>query len=916
MANLSASTASDNVPLLSEVGGALQLELKSTTDVVPSGPVGQTMVEGADQPTALLEHQSEQPPPASANSHDVAKEQAQESQAKVHVAMVNVVVEDGFPYASVSGVSTKADSTSEVTKGAGIPANMVVEDGFPYASVSGVSTKADSTSEVTKGAGIPAQAVHVAMVNMVVEDGFPYASVSGVSTKADSTSEVTKGAGIPANMVVEDGFPYASVSDKLKVASSVPRHRSSSSSDLPDSASPGDASSHMAALQAGRARSVTVPEPSSPPHPTPTTAGVRLSTHQPLPAIPRQRSDLLDEVYDSIPEGSERGPDEMYESVPDNLKVSDHTSKATPSPPGSPKTVSPKKAAPTDGRMRALTNLFRRKKEPSDDHSPSSPPHHTPFPPSVPPADDCSVDAVHVKAARTNTNTEPSSSAHHQVEKTMSLPSSMRGVGLKLASDRAHLPLPELPEDSGSSSAVVVPKPRTLEPDDPGYDLVPRGEESRGKEEEEPEYDTVTRVAIHQSGEEDTQSIDLAVVVGEEPGYDSVKREGILGLQGAQARGAEQAEDDPAYDKVKKEGAVAQELEVGEEPGYAKVDRELVESILASHQNETGDQASVGEVMTLGYAKVTKDPRLLSGDPSSLSVLQHDEMGYAMVPSGGVVARKKEELPSAPPIRHDDHGYAVVPTELKAARRGASLKKEPSQPGEEAAEPKSSVSEGGGVQLHVDPPPGVQAEGGAGHVSWQVEMRSLYSMVDVELKHELRKQRQSYHEEELLPRLLLSPSPDPNPSIPPLPSSVTLEFPDLNSPPIPQHSEEAMHLLTDTPLEPSYATVSKTSAPPAPPHLPEVEAGYAEVGTQKLLIQSTTPLQDSERVKTVALGYDTVGEVVARGAVTDSAGYDVVGQHQQPQVRAAPLGKEERDDEALGYDVVGKPQVTSKVPPE
>ena len=835
---------------------------------------------------------------------------------KVHVAMENMVVEDGFPYASVSaGPTSKAQSTLEPANTITATANMVVEDGFPYASVSaGPTSKAQSTLE-------PAKTI-AATANMVVEDGFPYASVSaGPTSKAQSTLEPAKTITATANMVVEDGFPYASVSagptskaqstlepprsaitaskgtsdrhpyasvsDLMSAADNVSRIRSSSSADATDSAGEGISSKPPT----GRTRSVTTPESlvlSSRP-----VASARLSSHQPLPAIPRQTSDLLDEVYDIIPEGleeskvdttsplptrmydsvvvaSERGPDEVYESVPEQLL--DHA-RPTPSPPGSPK-ISPKKGGANEGRKRAFTTFFKKKKD-SDDHTPSSPPHAPTFPLPLPPL--------------AHTETSP----HKPLDKTMSLPSSARGAGL--TTDRVHLPLPALPEDSGSGSseAIVRPKPRTMEPEDPRYDLVPTGEEGRVKE-EEPGYDTVQRV-LH--FEEDAQSIDLGAEGGEEPGYDSVKKADVHKVQGAQA--IEPLEDDPAYDKVKKEG-VGQGVEPAEEPGYAKVDRDLIDSILASHQ--AGGQASADEVITLGYAKVTKDPTMQTGDHQDLQ--QSDETGYATVPPEAR-ASKKEELPHTLPIAHDEQGYALLPSELKEARRGASLKEarrgaslkgtqvmDTSSP---VHQPSSGSAGGPGDQLSAG---GGEGLGEGGHKTWEVQMKpaesdTLYSKVNVELKHELRKQRQSYHEDSSTLSVPLSSSPDqvsPNPVVPPLPSSVAFEFPDLDSPPIPQQSDGMLQLVT----EPAYATVSKPSVPQA------IETVvYAQVGTHTTL-QTTTP--SHERVKDVTVGYDTVGEVTTRAvAERDVAGYEVIGRQEQHE----PLNKDQLEDKGLGYDVVG-----------
>ena len=871
-------------------------------------------------------------------SDSAVAEPAKGSQGKVHVVTGNMMVEDGFPYASVSsgsgfpyasvssgsgfpyasvssgsGVTSKAEITTlEPAKTITVTANMVVEDGFPYASVS-TGTEGNKSTEVN---AIP--------VSMVVEDGFPYASVSaGTSSKTESTtSEPTRAAvAITTSKVTKDGHPYASVSDvMINTSDSASRHhRSSSSSDATDSAGPGVGSKLLATptQTGGRARSLTTPESLG--LSASSGASSRLSSHQPLPAIPRQISDLLDEVYDIIPEGleednmegvtappprvydavvaSERKPDRTYESV------SDHP-KPTPSPPSSPKVggvMSPKKGGASDGRMRALTTFFKKKKD-VDDHSSSSPPHAPtiplPLPPLAPPE---------------------TTSPHRQLDKTMSLPSSARGAGLAMTqmplpssargaglamaqmSVRVHLPLPALPEDSGGSgsdAATVGPKPRTMEPDDPRYDLVPtEGGEERGKE-EEPGYDTVQRVL--QLVEDDAQSINLGVEGGEEPGYDSIKRADILKVKGAQA--IEPLEDDPAYDKVKKEG-VGQEVEPAEEPGYAKVDRDLIESILASHQNEPGDQASANEVITLGYAKVTKDPTLTSGDhQSSLAGLQQsDEMGYAIVPSK---ASRKESSGNLP-VAHDDQGYALVPSELKEARRAASLKERrvslkktqeevvDTFPVQQASDGLKPSTGGPGDQLSTGPPPGGQMKPSASD--------TLYSKVNVEFKHELRKQRQSYNEDAptqlLLPPLPSSPDqPSPTPLVLPPLSSAVLEFPDLDSPLIPLHSDAALQLVTESP----YATVGKPSVPPA------IEAmGYAQVGTHAIL-RTTTPPHESERVKNVALGYDTVGEVTTRVVTCrDEAGYDVVG-HLERHVKSEPLNKDQLEDKVLGYDVVGK----------
>ena len=234
-----------------------------------------------------------------------------------------------------------------------------------------------------------------------------------------------------------------------------------------------------------------------------------------------------------------------------------------------------------------------------------SPPTHL-SPPSIPPPlppqdedddEDSTYDRPQLDFPRTASESDGSPGKRISIEnskiKSQSLPMSMRSAGHTVFHPRVRLPLPDLPEDSGSGAvaAGVVQRAKQVDPQDPEYDTVVRDE---GGEEEVP-YETVNREEVFAAlGEQGIA----------EPPYDSVKKK------------TSTEEDEPAYDSVKgKEGAV-------QNAGYGRVTK----SVTPDQEGEDPEHDELGYAVI--PAEAIKRKHAARGiTPEDLDA-DEDEMGH------------------------------------------------------------------------------------------------------------------------------------------------------------------------------------------------------------------------------------------------------------------------------------------------
>ena len=427
----------------------------------------------------------------------------------------------------------------------------------------------------------------------------------------------------------------------------------------------------------------------------------------PKPQVPIQRrKERLYESMDDMDEDDE-GPDDMYESVPDEIKhvQSPSTPKlpVVPLPPPSPKHFPTSPAPPaspiprkadrkdkkddhkkkiaksisdSENRKRSFS-FFSRKKTPSisagagKTRRDQEPLPDVPVtlsllsPPAIPPPsppDDNEEDEIdqmydqpdrsHVMRTTSNVNSSPRlrrADIDVAKAKSASLPSSMRTAGGSVFHP-PNIPLPEVPEDSGSG-AVVVGRPVSVNVEnEPNYDVV-----IHDKDGDEPNYESVNQEDILRSiGEE------------KEPGYDKVG--GKLPSEGAEGVGPVSPDDKEAPTKV---------------AGYGKV---------TSHG---GDSAGVTpDHDDLGYAVVPQEfkvrKRTMSssktrpvvkkeGDPGYVSVKELKEPDYDTIQQAEtepgydsikpIDQGSRETTPSSPTLAPIEEQYASVDLEAKHESR-------------------------------------------------------------------------------------------------------------------------------------------------------------------------------------------------------------------------------------------------------
>lgn len=418
--------------------------------------------------------------------------------------------------------------------------------------------------------------------------------------------------------------------------------------------------------------------------------------------------------------------------------------------------------------------------------------------------------------------------------KSMSLPMTYRtgggGGGLAMGGgSRPNLPLPRVPEDSGS--AIVVHK-RVLEtnhecPDD--YDTV-HISPAHTYQPDDPNYDTV--------------KVEDIAIIESDPPYDKIdkqelererERQRLLSEEGGED-GAEDVED--PYAKVRDDDDDAEDPE----GKYDKIRSGETEAGNAADENDKSIERDVG--------------------PSP----DHDEGDYAVVPeevkmrkralSQGQKARDKQLSPTS-----EAAGYHVIGEDIRE-NRSQTVSASPqklSSPGAAAA--SASASED---QYAI------------------VDYMAKRDKKQRELEEVLREQEalRAYTEEDAAPDKKRSVSPMP----PPLPPALAAEDIDeeLRQPPVPMQSAGVHELVSDGPprmhlqpdagsggsgSDPPYAKVrSKVDNPYAEVNRPYAEVDINQLVQNKAAASSAPPLSNSnqqalENMMDEAAGYDVVGTI-------------------------------------------------------
>ena len=563
-----------------------------------------------------------------------------------------------------------------------------------------------------------------------------------------------------------------------------------------------------------------------------------------------------DQLYESVDEVGEK---DLYESVPDDLSKMDspgHMSASSlspiknleavgnpPPPPSSPlpssKTSEIKKralektlsASNEEGKRRF--SFFGRKKTASVSNaknkkgevespvqaSPSSPLQKSPPLPNIPapplPNDDEEEDTYD----KVTPGLAPSDNVFQQgfdhASKSMSLPMAFR------TGARSNLPLPRVPEDSGS--ATVIHK-RVLEEGVPD------------------EYDRV--------------HLPPAEIIPDEPNYDTVDLE----------RGQihyPQLEIDPPYDRVDKEElmqllAERERAATAFDPPYDKVDQDKLKELREQEKLKTSETALEGNSLSLGYSVVR-----------------------GVTPEG---ERGKVEVPGSLP-EHDEEGYAVVPAEFRMRKRAMSANQDTRKgkgagdllsPDSVADSYKLVEQDEEGTPSH-SPRSMTFSSPTRKHPQSPKSSEDQYASVNLHSKREDR-QRQELEESLRLQEALRAYTDEPTRSVspipPPLPPAPNPE--DLmdveERPPIPAQMEGINELVAEgegsrappDSSDPPYAKVrSKVDNPYAVVNQP-----YTEIDVSDLM----TRIRGGESKKEAAAKPSVEDDVM-----DDEAGYDVIG---------------------------------------
>lgn len=493
-------------------------------------------------------------------------------------------------------------------------------------------------------------------------------------------------------------------------------------------------------------------------------------------------------------------------------------------------------------------------------HLPPPPMHFSPpgIPPPLPPEDDededdATYDRPQLDYPRSASESDGSPAKRISVEeskmKSQSLPMAMRSAGHTVFHPRPHLPLPDLPEDSGSGAVAVgvVLRTNEVDPRYPGYNVVVRDTD----EEVEVPYETVNRdevfAALERKQDADEPPYDHVkkLLDGDEPPYDSVKKPAT--------------EEERPYDSVKKSSTGEEE-----EPPYDSV---------------KGKEGPEGAVRDAGYGKVTSSA---TSDPHG-EIPEHDELGYAVIPAE---AKKR---------KHD--GWGITPEDLEADdderdhNADRRFETEPEPPGDDSTprpkdpgyEPVKKLEEATTAATVVE---------------------DTYAQVDMVAKRLSQRRRKQQQLKEQNP---VEASIDEGVQLPPpVPPAADLgvDLSEFEEPPVPAQSENMLIMVEKG--DPPYSKVLKV-----PKNGVASDPPYAKVIKERppsddvvRPYASFNVIEDAD--DSTAAGYDVVSKQAAlrvEAQSQDSAlGYDTVG-----VVSKNPNSLDPQDlkDAALGYDSIG-----------
>ena len=607
------------------------------------------------------------------------------------------------------------------------------------------------------------------------------------------------------------------------------------------------------------------------------------ATHMPLPGIPLGKGQpavkiegattpttvaakTQDKLYESVDEVVEK---DLYESVPDDLTKADscgHMSEASSlSPSKNPEggaNLQCAPASPLEVKKRSLEktwssgeegkrrfSFFNRKKtssvsatkakkgemEASNLVTSSSPQHKSPPLPNIPapPLPTTNNEAEEEdNYDRVTPVLPPGDVLSHAFDdpasKSKSLP-----MGYRMGA-RSNLPLPKLPEDSGSAT---VKHKRVLEegvPDE--YDTV---HHSPLDMPEEPNYDTVHPEKL-KSGYPDIVA---------DPPYDKVDKDELLRIQQLQ------------LEEMEKAGS-------GYDPPYDRVDQDKL--------NELRKQEAL--------KKKEEEEAAAAESRGALSP------GYSVVRGATPEGERSQEVEPGPKPEHDEEGYAVVPKEFRMRKRAMSATKDIKKVKEKSSDallsPDSTMA--GYKVIEYDEEAAGGSSLGARSQSFSSPTRKSaqtddsvddqYASVDLQAKRrkeqelaEVRKEQEALKidTEDRTPR---SVSPVP----PPLPPALNPE--DLvgvaeEQPPVPPHMEG---IDDDEEREDEEARPpSETSDPPYARVRTKVDNPYAVVNPPYTEIDVSNLLPLSQQPRAGAAAASKPDELAAMD--DDLVGYDIIG---------------------------------------
>ena len=504
--------------------------------------------------------------------------------------------------------------------------------------------------------------------------------------------------------------------------------------------------------------------------------------------------------------------------------------------------------------------------------------------------------------------------------KSRSLPSTGRTASASVFTHPPNLPLPDLPDDSGSGIIVHL-QPDLVDVDEiePDYDIVVHGEREQEEEEggeDEPKYDVVNREEL------------LGVVAEADPGYDKV---GIMVGQEVEPVGVDPEDEDReegasprdmGYGKVTKPAGAAEAMN-GEQPahdelGYAVIPAEVkirkrtmsatvqrparqVGQQDVDHNYDQLDQLALSAGDSVDDQAQELSPvgsHTPSPPPQMPGFMDEDEDPYSSI-DARVSSPTVEDLMQTLPPSDEYDPYSKIDTQTGAVPDTSSSPVISSPPSDDY-DPYSMIS--GGTEPSVDVPESsasvnsvVGSSGsclttgtGAAADSLAQEEEDKYSTVNLSAKRLSQKQKQpplgggrSGGDSSIA---VTSPTP------PPLPPAYDLgDLGELVEPPVPPQTA-GVHELVPAREEPKYSSVVKrpkvkptdasapsdnhprgvATTPPLDMQEEDSRAGYDTVQVKK---NSETRLKDK------VLGYDTIDEDAVRvlEATTHVTGAQSVG---------------------------------------